>query len=124
MPRLNNLQELTLLRESVQRELHTREHTGTVITVGMGTCGIAAGARETLAALEHELSQREISATLLTVGCIGICAQEPLVEIRQAGISRVLYGNLTAERVPRLIDEHLQNGRAVKEWAVARMGKD
>ncbi len=85
MPKLTSLDDLRRLREQVEREIHTRTDTGTTITVGMGTCGIAAGARETMQAILRELAERDINANVRTVGCIGMCHREPLVDIEQAG---------------------------------------
>jgi NADP-reducing hydrogenase subunit HndB len=121
MPKLKSLEELRNLRNQVQQELSTRTETGTTIIVGMGTCGIAAGARETMHAILEELQARDIQAHVATVGCIGMCAQEPLVDIEQAGYPRVTYGNITADRVARVIEEHLVNGNVVDEWAVGRL---
>ncbi len=123
MPKLKSLDELRKLRDEVQKEIKTRTETGTVITIGMGTCGIAAGARETMHAILEELSKRNIEAHVATVGCIGMCASEPLVDIEQAGSPRITYGNITAAKVPRLIEEHLINGRVVEEWTVGRLPK-
>ena len=81
----------------------------------------AAGARETMRALLEELQARDIQAHVATVGCIGMCAREPLVDIEQAGKPRITYGNVTADRVSRLIEEHLINGNVVEEWAVGRL---
>jgi NADP-reducing hydrogenase subunit HndB len=124
MARLESLDDLTKLRDAARQRQRLRERTGTVIAIGTGTCGIAAGARQTLEAVQRELAARQIEAQLTTVGCIGMCAREPLVEIRQAGVSRVLYGNITADLVGRLIDEHLVHGRPVKQWIVGRMQVD
>lgn len=121
MPKLKSLEELRSLRQQVQQELSTRTETGTTIIIGMGTCGIAAGARETMHAVLEELKSRDIQAHVTTVGCIGMCAREPLVDIEQAGQPRVTYGNITADRVPQLIEEHLIQGRVVEEWAVGRL---
>ena len=121
MPRLKSLEDLRKLREQVQGEITTRVETGTTIIIGMGTCGIAAGARETMHAIIEELHKRDIEAHIKTVGCIGMCAREPLVDIEQAGQPRVTYGNVTADRVPRLLEEHLVNGRVVQEWVVGRL---
>jgi len=121
MPRLKSLEDLRKLREQVQGEITTRVETGTTIIIGMGTCGIAAGARETMHAIIEELHKRDIEAHIKTVGCIGMCASEKLVDIEQAGQPRVTYGNVTADRVPRLLEEHLVNGRVVQEWVVGRL---
>ena len=58
MPRLNSLLDLTRLRETIAEQMDRRDRENVIISVGMGTCGIAAGARETMQALEKELTQR------------------------------------------------------------------
>jgi len=121
MPKLKSLEELRRLRTQVQEDLTTRVETGTTIIVGMGTCGIAAGARETMRVILEELKNRDIEAHVQTVGCIGMCVREPLVDIEQAGHPRITYGNITSDKVPRLIEEHLVNGRVVDEWAIGRL---
>ena len=121
MAKLKNLQELTRIREQVKRAVKLRQETGTTICVGMGTCGIAAGARETMRAIEEELNKQQIESHLAGVGCIGMCSREPLVDIQQAGKSRVLYGNVKPEMVPRLIAEHLVKGEPVTEWVICRI---
>lgn len=121
MPKLKSLADLRRLRDQVQKEMTTRKETGTTIIVGLGTCGIAAGARETMHAISKELRERDIEAHVATVGCIGMCASEPLVDIEQAGKPRISYRNITAEKVPHLIEEHLVNGRIVEEWVLGRL---
>ncbi len=121
MPKLKSLDELRRLREQAQSDIKTRVDTGTTIVVGMGTCGIAAGARETMHAILEELNARNIEAHVTTVGCIGMCVREPLVDIEQAGKPRVTYGNITKDKVSRLIEEHLVKGQVVGEWVVGRL---
>jgi NADP-reducing hydrogenase subunit HndB len=124
MPKLKSLDDLRRLREQVSEEISTRKETGTTIIVGMGTCGIAAGARETMRTILNELRERDIDAHVATVGCIGMCASEPLVDIEQAGKPRITYGNITGDKVPRLIEEHLVNGNIVEEWVFGRLRTD
>lgn len=124
MAKIKSLDELRKLREQVQDTISSRNETGTTIIVGMGTCGIAAGARETMQAILSELKARDIEAHVTTVGCIGMCAREPLVDIEQAGKPRITYGNITAAMVPRLIEEHLKKGNIVNEWVVGRLASE
>jgi NADP-reducing hydrogenase subunit HndB len=124
MPKLKSLEDLKRLRDQAQQDIRVRLDTGTRITVGMGTCGIAAGARETMHSILEELKKREIEAHVTTVGCIGMCSQEPLVDIEQAGSARITYGGVKPDMVPRLIEEHLINGRAVEEWVVGRLTRE
>jgi len=121
MPKLKTLEDLKRLREEAQQDIKVRLETGTKITVGMGTCGIAAGARETMHAILEELKKLEIEAHVTTVGCIGMCVKEPLVDIEQAGRPRITYGNVSPDMVPRLIEEHLIKGNVVQEWVVGRL---
>jgi NADP-reducing hydrogenase subunit HndB len=121
MPKLKSVQDLTRKREEAKAAIRLRVETGTSIVIGMGTCGIAAGARDTMQAIERETTGRQIDAHVGTVGCIGMCAKEPLVDIRQAGGPHVLYANIQPDMVPRLIEEHLLKGEPVKEWVICRM---
>jgi NADP-reducing hydrogenase subunit HndB len=120
MARLKTLEDLKRVRDEARQSLKVRLDTGTTITVGMGTCGIAAGARETMTAINEELAKRHIDAHIATVGCIGMCVKEPLVDIEQAGKPRITYGNVKPDMVPRLIEEHLIQGHPVEEWVIAR----
>ena len=120
MPRLNSFDELRRLKEQAHREIQVRGDTGTKISVGMGTCGIAAGAREVMHAILRELEARNIEANVVTVGCVGLCAQEPLVDIQQAGAPRITYGKVTPDMVPTIIEEHLVKGNIQAQWVVAR----
>jgi NADP-reducing hydrogenase subunit HndB len=119
-----SIEDFKKLQEESRRSIRMRTKTGTRIIVGMGTCGIAAGARQTLQAIVAELQQREIDAHVTTVGCIGMCASEPLVDIEQADGGRITYGRVRPDMIPRLIEEHLINGRVVNEWVVGRMARD
>lgn len=123
MPKLKSLEELQQLRERVQRDIKARTETNVTITVGMGTCGISAGAREVMHAILAELDARKIDAHVTTVGCIGMCSKEPLVDIQQGDEPRVTYGNVTPAMVPRLIEEHLVRGNVVSEWVVGRVAR-
>ena len=124
MLKLKNVEELKKLRDDVQRAFQVRTQTSTRLIIGMGTCGIAAGAREIMHAILKELEQRKIEANVETTSCIGMCVKEPLVDIEQGGITRVTYGNIKVDMVPRLIEEHLVKGKIVPEWVVARLGSE
>jgi NADP-reducing hydrogenase subunit HndB len=119
MPRITSLQDLHKLRAELRDEIVQRYDVGTTLVVGMGTCGIAAGARETLRAFSDELARRGIEANLTITGCIGQCAYEPLVTVHRADAPPVMYGNVTADKVPDLIEKHLVNGQVIQEWVVA-----
>lgn len=121
MPQLKTLQDLTRVREEAKTAQRVRVATGTCIYIGMGTCGIAAGARETMQAIEAELAKLKIDAYVGSVGCIGMCVKEPLIDIQQAGGPHVLYANVQPDMIPRLIEQHFVKSQPVKEWVICRM---
>ncbi len=77
------------------------------ILIGMGTCGMAAGAEDILVALGKELASRKIEADIIQVGCIGLCYAEPLIEIIKPGMPSVFYANLTPELVAEIVNDYL-----------------
>lgn len=118
MSRLNDVKDLSLLRENLQVKIRAGQLEKIIITIGMGTCGLAAGAGDTFRAIQNELTKRNIIATVRSVGCIGMCVKEPLVDIQLPGQPRITYTNVVPSRIPRLIEEHIQNGLVVHEWAI------
>jgi NADP-reducing hydrogenase subunit HndB len=118
MPQLKSVEDLNHLRKTVQNDLAAKRTENIIITVGMGTCGQAAGAGETFHAIKNELSKRNIIAELRSVGCIGMCVKEPLVDIQLPGESRVTYANVTPAQVSRLMEEHILGGQVIEEWAI------
>lgn len=123
MPQLKSLDELRSLRARLQQDIKTRTETRTTITVGMGTCGIAAGAREVMQAFLDELAARQIDAHVVTTGCIGMCSKEPLVDIQQGDGPRITYGNIDTTMVPRIIEEHIIQGQVVGPWVVGQAAR-
>lgn len=121
MSKLKSVEELEEFRRQLQEGLRVRAKMSTTVTVGMGTCGISAGAREVLRAIVVGLKERQIEARVTSVGCIGMCSKEPLVDIQQGDEPRITYGNVRAKMVPRIIEEHLMNGRVVDDWVVGRI---
>ncbi len=95
--------------------MHT-EHQKTQVLVGLGACGIAAGAHKTLDSLEQGIAARGLDVELGIVGCMGMCYREPLVEIRSPGQPRAIYMEISAERVARLLDEGVREGKIIQEW--------
>jgi len=118
MPRFNNIQDLTDWRDQALQTMQVGKNSGITIYVGMGTCGLAAGAGDTMEAILRELSERGVNAQLKSVGCIGMCVKEPLVDIQLAGQPRITYVNVNPGMVPRMIEDHVINGNVVEEWAI------
>lgn len=93
------------------------------ILIGMGTCGRAAGAEDILDVLSQELVEQNIKADVASVGCIGLCYAEPMIEIVKPGMPSVFYGNLAPEIVPEIIQDYLINGNPRSELALGIRGE-
>ncbi|MFW5999180.1 MAG: (2Fe-2S) ferredoxin domain-containing protein [Halanaerobiaceae bacterium] len=119
---MKSLEELNELKENARRKMKMRdnEEKPTVI-VGMGTCGIAAGARDILQAVLQEVEKRGLDVRVTQTGCIGMCEKEPLLDVKISGEDRITYGNLEPKDVKNIIVEHVINGNVVQDLAVARM---
>lgn len=118
MPKLNSIGDLTRLRNKLQEQYAAHKASQVIITIGMGTCGLAAGAGDTYQAFQREIEKRDLSVTLRSVGCIGMCVMEPLVDIQLAGQPRVTYVNVRPPQVGRIIEEHILQGQVIYEWAI------
>ncbi|MBN2463472.1 MAG: NADH-quinone oxidoreductase subunit NuoF [Dehalococcoidia bacterium] len=93
-----------------------------LILVGLATCGMAAGANAVMKAIENELSQRNIEATIIPVGCIGLCYLEPLVDIVKPGHPRICYTHVTPQKVGELIEDYLVNDNPRPDMALGTIG--
>jgi (2Fe-2S) ferredoxin len=120
---VKSLEDLNALKQKAIEELRLRESKDSVrIIVGMGTCGIAAGARETVGAILEELAKRKIRDVFVTqTGCIGLCVKEPLVDVIVPGQPKVTYGNVDAVRARQLVAQHVVNNLVVGEWGVNKL---
>ena len=92
------------------------------VLIGMGSCGLAAGAQAVCQAMVEEMQRRGKPAVCSPTGCIGWCEQEVLVDVVRPGEPRVTYGRITVDRVPRLVEEVLIKGHHLEEWVVGRIG--
>jgi len=121
MAKFKSIEELNRWREHLQKDAQSRSEISTTITIGMGTCGIAAGARQVRDAVIAELGSRDMDVEIVEVGCIGFCAQEPLLDIQQGAEPRITYAHVTPKMVPQILEEHLVEGRVVEKWVFGRV---
>jgi len=113
--------ELAANREKARERWEQKIEADIFITVGTGTCGLAAGARDTLKAVEEELEKRELSALIGQVGCVGMCSYEPMLEVQAKGQPRVNYGNATARNVPEILASYFEGTSLNKSVIVGEM---
>jgi NADP-reducing hydrogenase subunit HndB len=114
-----NLEDLRRLRESKKREMRKRDAEGKDIRiiVGMGTCGIAAGAKNTLDSFINALDGDDLADTVMIrqTGCMGYCNSEPTVEVIVPGMPKVLYGKVDAAVARDIIKTHIKGRELVKD---------
>ena len=121
------LDDLRKLRESKRRELDMRdaENKTVQIIVGMGTSGIAAGAKQTLAAFLSELEQHGLSnVSLRQTGSLGLDHAEPTVEVRMEGMPTVIYGRVTPDIAEKIVRKHILGKTLVNDHIYDRPAAD
>ena len=104
------LEGLRKLREEKKQSMDLRDsdNKNVQIVVGMGTCGIAAGAKDTFGTLVDVLAEKGIVNVLVRqTGCMGLCHSEPTVEVLVPGMPAVIYGNVNAETGRLIVEEHI-----------------
>lgn len=90
------------------------------VTVHMGTCGIAAGAREIMAAMMQEIQDRQLNDVIVAAsGCAGLCSREPMATIEITGEPPVKYVDLTPEKIKLILNQHVIDGDIVIKLAFA-----
>ncbi|MGC9349062.1 MAG: (2Fe-2S) ferredoxin domain-containing protein [Anaerolineae bacterium] len=119
---MKSLEELRKIKErALQRRKLSGEGAQARVVVAMGTCGIAAGARDTMTAILNELEKRDVSDVVVTqTGCIGLCEYEPIVQVQREGEEMVTYGPIDPDRVPKLVEQHVLGGEPVEDWVVRK----
>lgn len=117
-----NIDDLARISKQIRRTTLLREGAGRAkIVVHMGTCGIAAGARKIMNTLLDEFEKRHIEDVILTSsGCAGLCSSEPMMTVEIKDEAPVKYVKLTPEKVSRILSEHVEGGKVVEEYALAK----
>lgn len=120
MPTVKSLDDLKKIREEALKKQQIKETSGkTEVIVGMGTVGIAAGARETLKAILDIIEKDNLSDIIVRqTGNIGLDSFEPIVQVVLPGQEKVTYGKVNPEMARRIMKEHVLGGEIVKEYQV------
>ena len=120
MPVIKSLDELKRIREEALRKQELKYTSGkTEIVVGMGTVGIAAGARETLKAILDFVDHNHLENIIIRqTGNIGIDSFEPVVQVILPGTEKVTYGRVNAEVAKMIMEEHVVKGNIVNDYKV------
>ena len=121
MPKLS-IKDLDKISQRVRKSTLLREGAGRAkITVHMGTCGIAAGARKIMSTLMDEFEKQDITDVILTSsGCAGLCSREPMATVELKDEAPVKYADLTPEKIRKILSEHVNGGKIVQEYAFVK----
>jgi NADP-reducing hydrogenase subunit HndB len=120
MPAIKSLEELKRVREEALQKKQMKAAAGNVqVIVAMGTCGIAAGARDTMKSVLNFIETNNLSGVSVTqTGCIGMCEQEPILQIVIGENPKVTYGKVNVEVAEQIMKQHVQNGTPVKDYVL------
>ncbi len=124
MPKLK-VEDLKKIKENMAGTVNIRQGTHRAkITVHMGTCGIAAGARTIMNKLLEKKNESNATDVMVTTsGCAGLCNHEPMITIETKDSAPVKYVKLDAEKAARIFDEHIMKGNPVSDYVLA-MGSE
>ena len=116
------IEDLEKISQRVKKTVLLRDGAGRAkITVHMGTCGIAAGARKIMNELMDEIEKRELTDVILTSsGCAGLCSKEPMATVELKDEAPVKYVDLTPEKIRKIFEDHVIGGKIVEKYALAK----
>lgn len=119
------LEELRAIRSSVKSELLKRDSEGksVQVIVGMGTCGIAAGAKATLDAFIKEMDAKGLAGSTIIrqTGCMEHCSSEPTVEVIVPDMPTVIYGNVDVATAKQIVEEHIIGKKLLDNKIIDRL---
>ena len=114
-------EDLQKIRERMARTMNLRDGDARAkVTVHMGTCGIAAGARKIMSSVLGLLEEKNVSDVVVTTsGCAGLCSREPMLTVELKGEAPIKYVDLDEEKTRKIFSEHVMSGKVVEEYALA-----
>ena len=120
MPTVKSLEDLKKLREEALEKRRVKSASGQAqVIVGMGTCGIAAGARDTMKAILDVIEKDNLAGVIVTqTGCIGQCEKEPIVQVVIGEQAKVTYGKVNPETARRIMKDHVVGGTVVSDHVI------
>jgi NADP-reducing hydrogenase subunit HndB len=119
MDLIRSLDDINRFRAEAEAARQRRASQGVQIVVSTGSCGIAAGALETLQAIRRQIEHDHLTDVFVSeTGCAGVCQHEPIVGVEAAGAPLVTYGRVTPEVAARILREHIGRGQIVQEYVI------
>lgn len=116
------IEDLKKIKDRVHAETVLRDGCNRVkVTVHMGTCGIASGAKEVMDALMREIEEAGVSDVMITTsGCMGLCSREPLVTIEIIGREPIKYEYVNPNKMRQIFKRHVLEGEVQTPFVLAR----
>ena len=116
------IQDLKKIKEKVHADTFLRDGDRRVkVTVHMGTCGIAAGARSVMDALINEISESGVTDVVVTTsGCMGLCSREPLITVEIVDQEPIKYEYMDANKMRQVFKRHILEGEVQTPFALAK----
>ena len=121
------LEDLRRMRGEKQKAMEMRDTSNkdVQVIVGMGTCGIAAGAKDTFTALVNAINDKGLTNVLIRqTGCMGLCHSEPTVEVVVPGMPTVIYGNVDAATAKDVVEKHIIGRQLIDDKILDRPSID
>ena len=121
------LEDLRRMRGEKQKAIDMRDSSNkdVQVIVGMGTCGIAAGAKDTFTALVDSINEKGLTNVLIRqTGCMGLCHSEPTVEVVVPGMPTVIYGNVDAATAKDVVEKHIVGHQLIDDKILDRPSID
>lgn len=117
------IDDLKKIREKTAKETSLREGPAKIkITVHMGTCGIAAGARDVMSALMEEMAAADRQdIRVVASGCMGMCSSEPNVTVEVHGSEPIVYQLMDSNKMRQVFKRHVLLGEVQTDFALAKM---
>jgi NADP-reducing hydrogenase subunit HndB len=120
MTTIKSLEDLKRVREEALAKRKVKTESGAIqVIVGMGTCGIAAGARDTMKAILDVIEKESLQGIIVTqTGCIGLCEKEPIVQVQVGEQAKVTYGRVNGEVAQQIMHDHVNGGKVVRNHVI------
>ena len=120
MATVKSLEDLKRLKKEILEQQKVTANAGRAqITVGLGTCGIAAGARETMKSILAFIEAENLSGIIVAqTGCIGLCEWEPVVEVAIGSEAKITYGKVSPEKARQIMQAHVMGGKIIPEYLI------
>jgi NADP-reducing hydrogenase subunit HndB len=118
-----SIQDLKKIKENAAKDISLRQEKGRIkVIVHMGTCGIAAGAREIMSTLMDELAEADRQdIQVVAASCMGMCSSEPNITVEIEGEEPIIYQKMTPNKMRQIFKRHILLGEVQTDFALAKM---